>query len=95
VIFSVQRYLEDRFERRGLADVDSYAVQAANAFVRVGQAAGEAAIAKELAKIRTAFFRRNAELKRREFEAQLAGDLRRRFKKKKELSRSMSNSRKA
>jgi hypothetical protein len=82
VIFSVQRYLEEHLERRGLADVDDYAIQAANAFERVGPRATDTAVARELARIRTTFFRRNADLNRRQFEAQLARSLKQQFKKK-------------
>src|SRR5438105_701170 len=81
-IFSVQRFLEDHFERRGLADVDKYAVRIANAFERVGSSATDATLAVELSHVRTAFFRRNHDLNRKEFELRLAASLRRRFKKK-------------
>jgi hypothetical protein len=82
VIFSVQKFLEDHLERRGLADVDDYAIKAANAFERAGVRASEEAVCRELARIRTTFFRRNAQLNRREFEAALTVLLRRRFQKK-------------
>jgi len=36
MIFSVQRFLEDHFERRGLEDVDQYAIQVANVVERLG-----------------------------------------------------------
>jgi hypothetical protein len=81
-IFSVQRFLEDYFERRGLADVDQYAVRAANAFERLGSSASEDALASALGRVRTAFFRRNHDLNRRQFERQLSAMLQRRFKKK-------------
>ena len=81
-IFSVQRFLEDHFERRGLADVDRYAVLVANAFERLGPKATDKALATDLGRIRTAFFRRNSDLNRKQFELQLAATLRRRFKKK-------------
>ena len=84
MIFSVQRFLEDHFERRGLADVDQYAIRAANVFARLGSKPSEDTLARKLARLRTAFFRRNQDLDRKEFEAQLAATLRRRFPKKKE-----------
>ena len=83
MIFAVQRFLEDHFERRGLADVDQYAIRVANLFDRVGPEVREEALAQQLARLRTAFYRRNHNIDRKEFEAQLAATLRRRFQKKK------------
>lgn len=82
-IFSVQRFLEDHIERRGLTDVDDYAIKAANTYERLGPNASNATIAGALGRIRTVFFRRNVSLNRRDFEAGLAATLRRRFQKKK------------
>ncbi len=84
MIFSVQRFLEDHFERRGLADIDQYAVWVANIFERLGPRASEETLARALGRLHTAFFRRNHDLARKKFEAQLAATLRRRFPKKKE-----------
>ena len=82
MIFSVQRFLEDHFERRGLADVDQYAIRVANVFARLGPRASEETLARDLRHLRTVFFRRNHDINRREFEAQLAATLWRRFQKK-------------
>lgn len=82
MIFSVQRFLEDHFERRGLADVDQYAIRVANAFERLGPKASQETLVRELGRLRTVFYRRNHDLDRKEFEAQLAATLRTRFKKK-------------
>jgi len=82
MIFSVQRFVEDHVERRGLADVDQYAIRVANVFERLGPRVSEKVLSRALSRIRTAFFRRNQELERKEFEAQLAVTLCRRFKKK-------------
>jgi len=41
MIFSVQRFVEDLLERRGLADVDQYAIRVANVFERVRPGASE------------------------------------------------------
>ncbi|MGI8408116.1 MAG: hypothetical protein ACR2L3_06365 [Actinomycetota bacterium] len=82
MIFAVQRYLEDHFKQRGLADVDQYAIRVANVFERLASGASEATLARELGRLRTAFFRRNPDLDRREFETRLVASLRRRFKKK-------------
>src|SRR2546425_5223688 len=83
MIFSVQRFLEDHFERRGLEDVDQYAIQVADVVERLGLRASEETPAHELGRLRTVFFRRNHDLNRKEFEARLASTLRRRFQKKK------------
>ncbi len=83
MIFSVQRFLEDHFERRGLADVDQYAIRVANVFERLGPRASEGTLARELGRLHTVFFRRNHDLDRKEFETRLAATLRRRFQKKK------------
>lgn len=83
MIFSVQRFLEDHFERRGLADVDQYAIRVANTFERLGYRTSAETLAHELGRLRTSFFRRNHDLDRRAFEADLAATLRRRFQKKK------------
>jgi hypothetical protein len=81
-IFSVQRFLEDHFERRGLADVDQYAVRVANLFDRLGPSTTDKTLAIDLGRIRTVFFRRNGDLDRKVFELRLAATLCRRFKKK-------------
>ena len=83
MIFSVQRFLEDHFERRGLTDVDQYAIRVANVFERLGHGASEEALVRQLRRLRTVFFRRNGDLDRQVFEQRLAITLRRRFPKKK------------
>lgn len=82
MIFSVQRFLEDYFERRGLADVDQYAIRVANAFERVGAKASQKAMVREIRRLRTVFYHRNRYLIREDFETRLASTLRTRFKKK-------------
>ena len=82
MIFSVQRFLEDYFQRRGLADVDQYAIRVANVFDQLRGSASPAQLSREIGSIRTAFFRRNRELDRRDFEEELAATLCFRFKKK-------------
>ncbi len=81
MIFSVQRFLEDHFERRGFTDVDQYAVRVASVFDRLGPRASEETLARKLGRLRTAFFRRNHDLDRKDFEARLAATLRRRFQR--------------
>ena len=82
MIFSVQRFLEDYFERRGLADVDQYAVRIANLFARPGAETAQDKFAHDLARVRTVFYRRNTQLARRDFEGQIVAVLCSRFKKK-------------
>jgi len=90
-IFSIQHFLEDHFERRGLVDIDQYAVRIANTFERLGASATDKALARELSRVRTAFFRRNHDLNRKEFELSLSETLHRRFKKKR-LTQSLESS---
>jgi hypothetical protein len=92
MIFSIQRFLEDYFQRRGLEDVDQYAIRLANAFDRLPPGATSDAVAKEIGRIRTAFFRRNRDLDRRTFESDLAAVLCGRFKKKRLTLRSTTSS---
>lgn len=87
MIFAVQHFLEDHFARRGLADVDQYAIRVANVFDQQGSAVSEKVLARELSRLRTVFFRRNTGLDRREFEAALSAALRRRFPKKNDDAR--------
>jgi len=81
-VFSVQHFLEDHFEQRGLADIDQYAVRVANAFERIPADMAVEFVARQIGRIHTAFFRRNPAIERKEFERQLASALLRRFKKK-------------
>ena len=82
MIFAVQRFLEDHFERRGLVDVDQYAVKVANLYERLPAKVTNETLARELARQRTTFFRRNRAIDRKPFKLQLASMLRRKFKKK-------------
>jgi hypothetical protein len=82
MIFSVQRFLEDYFQQRGLTDVDQYAIRIANLFDRYHVQDGSETFTLALRKIRTAFYRRNQQLNRRDFEAVITTLLTRRFKKK-------------
>lgn len=90
-IFSIQRFLEDYFERRGLSDVDQYAVRVANAYEHLTLGATEVTVATTLGRLRTAFFRRNTDLQRKQFERQLAKVLLRRFKKKRMILQSKAS----
>jgi hypothetical protein len=82
MIFSVQRYIEDYFQRRNLSDVDQYAVRVANSFVQWSHRSTDAQILKSVHRIRTVFFQNNSNLNRNDFETNLIRLLRYRFKKK-------------
>jgi hypothetical protein len=82
MIFSVQRFLEDYFQRRDLADVDQYAIRLANVYDRHEPEASEATLVRDIGRVRTTFYSRNKGVNRRQFEAELANLLRRQFKKK-------------
>lgn len=82
MIFSVQRYLEDAFQKRGLHDPDQYAVSVANLYGQEKAQKSDKNFLAAMHRIRTAFFRSNSGLDRTEFEKSLVADLKRRFKKK-------------
>lgn len=82
MIFSVQRYLEDYFERLGLRDVDQYAVKLANVYSSLNPNISDADALSSIHRIRTVFFRNNHDLERSEFESSILGLLKRQFKKK-------------
>jgi len=82
-IFSVQHFLEDHFDRRGLSDVDQYAIRIANIFEQCGSGVSVARLGQEFRRVRTVFFRRNSVPDREGFETQLAGTLVKKFPKKK------------
>ncbi len=90
MIFSIQRYLEDYFERRGLIDNDQYAVKVANLYVAARYTRNEAAFRRRLTGIHTVFFRANPALTRADFQGELLRTLDRRFPKKKSPSRQIS-----
>jgi hypothetical protein len=83
MIFSVQRYLEDYFERRQLRDVDQYAVAVANRYAAQRRASSRSHLERSLRSIRTVFFRNNPGLDRATFEHDLVTRLDGRFLKKK------------
>ena len=81
MIFSIQRYLEDFFERRGLRDVDQYAISYANVYDRTRPGQAQERL-KAIRRIRTAFYKNNNQLDRENFEGLLLSTLDKRFKKK-------------
>ncbi|HEX8144764.1 MAG TPA: hypothetical protein VF553_19500 [Pyrinomonadaceae bacterium] len=82
MIFSIQRYLEDYFERLGLRDVDQYAVKLANIYSSLSPTLSDEDVLRSIRRIHTVFFRNNANLDRTEFESKLLATLKRQFKKK-------------
>lgn len=82
MIFSIQRYLEDYFERKNLSDVDQYAVKLAHFYVRRRKAEPEAEFLKGMHRLQTAFYRNNAGLARPSVEREILRRLDAKFQKK-------------
>ena len=82
MIFSIQTYLEDYFNRRGLGDPDQYAVALAKLYDRERHGKAGPAFLAAMKRIRTAFYRRNDHIQRGTFENKLLTALDSRFKKK-------------
>lgn len=82
MIFSVQRLVDEYITRRGLADVDQYAVKVANLYDRMSAKPDVDSLAKTLATVHTVFFRRNQGIDRKQFEQALAVRLSQNVKKK-------------
>jgi hypothetical protein len=81
VVFSIQRFLEDRFKGSRLADPAQYAISLANLYYGHRDSASREAFVSRMHGLRTAFFRLNR-LDRNEYEADLVKVLDRRFKKR-------------
>ncbi len=86
MIFALQRYLEDHFDKRGFDDPDQYAVRLANSFGQLRWETSREAFEKAMHRIQTVFFRRNSIADRRDFEVKLLDVLERKFPKKKSAS---------
>ncbi len=84
MIFSIQRYLEDYFERLGLRDADQYAIKLANIYASFGPTSSDKDVLHSIHRIHTVFFRNNDSLDRAEFENKLLASLNRKFKKKRQ-----------
>jgi len=82
MIFSIQTYLEDYFNRRGLADPDQYAVTLARVYDRERHGKAVPVFLAAMKRIRTSFYRRNDHVQRETFERKLLTVLDSRFKKK-------------
>jgi hypothetical protein len=86
MIFTIQRFLEDLFERRHLSDVDQYAVAVANKYAAARVGKSKPAFLASIRRTRTVFFKNNPKIKRREFEAEILDVLDRHFLKKKRVA---------
>lgn len=82
MIFSIQRYLEDYFEQRGLSNTDQYAIQIASLYDQLHVNSSEEDVLKAMHSVHTIFFRNNASLNRVQFERDLLSRLNIQFKKK-------------
>jgi hypothetical protein len=82
MIFSIQRDLEDHFNRCGLTDPDQYAVAVAKLYDRKRRGKTPDTFLSSMRTIRTAFFRTNGIAQRPTFERKLLTRLDGKFKKK-------------
>ncbi len=82
MIFSIQTYLEDYFNRRGLGDSDQYAVNLAKVYDRERPGKTVDEFLARMKRIRTSFYRRHSHLRRDEFERDLLTIIDSKFKKK-------------
>jgi len=82
MIFSIQTYLEDYFNRRGLGDPDQYAVSLAKLYDSERHAKTVPAFLAAMRRVRTVFYKRNNHLQRNVFERKILTLLDGRFKKK-------------
>jgi len=82
MMFSIQRYLEDCFDRRGLSDPDQYAVSLAKLYDRERYGKSATTFLASMKRIRTVFYRTNAHTQRDGFERQILTLLDGKFKKK-------------
>ncbi len=83
MIFAIQRFLEDRFDRRGLSDVDQYAVALANKYATGRRGKSKPQFLASIRRTKTVFFKNNRKLNRRAFETEIVDVLDRHFLKKK------------
>jgi hypothetical protein len=81
VIFSIQSYLEDYFNRSGLSDNDRYAVSLAALYDRERHRETAGKFLYAMRRIRTVFYKRNT-VSRAKFEKKLLQALDAKFKKK-------------
>lgn len=82
MIFSVQHYLEDYFNRRNYSDPDQYAVKLANLYGRRRANEKRNEFLKAMRRIQTVFYRSNDQLDRSQIEQHLLKLLDANFQKK-------------
>jgi hypothetical protein len=82
MIFSLQRFVEDYLQHRGLRDVDQYAVKVSNLYARERRRKTNKLFLQTIRRIRTVFYRNNSQLDRPSFEKSLVSVLDNQFKKK-------------
>jgi hypothetical protein len=80
MIFTIQRYLEDYVNRRGLGDPDQYAVNLARLYDRERFGKSVPEFLSSMRRMRTTFYRRNAQIQRDEFERHVLALLDSKFK---------------
>jgi len=71
MIFSIQRFLEDYFERRSLRDVDQFAVSIANLYDNRRAQTSDTEFLRAMRRLRTVFYKNNSSLTRVDFERHL------------------------
>jgi hypothetical protein len=82
VIFALQTYLENYFNRLGLSDTDEYAVSLAALYDRERHSETAAEFLSLMKRMRTVFYKRNSHSPRAQFEKKLLQMLDSKFKKK-------------
>jgi hypothetical protein len=82
MIFSIQGFLEDYLQRRGLSDGDQYAVRVANLYASRRSIGRDNDFLARLHRVRTSLFRNNKELSRDDVERQILAALDRKYKGK-------------
>jgi hypothetical protein len=83
MIFSIQRFIEDYFQKRDLSDVDQFAVSLANLYDRRRAQTSPDQFLLAMRKLRTLFYKNNVSLNRPDFERSLLKLLDDRFDPKK------------
>ena len=82
MIFTIQGYLEDYFNRRGLDDPDQYGVALARLYDRQRHGKTIPQFLSAMRRIRTVFYKRNDDIHRDTFDRRMLALLDNRFKKK-------------
>lgn len=82
MIYSIQTFLEDYFNRLGLVDVDKYAVGLARLYDRQRHGKTQPAFLSSMKQIRTGFYKQNENTQRSAFERKILTLLDGKFKKK-------------